>query len=92
MHIVGVYENENIKTTEPLTLYMPHTDASGMFEIENNDMTAKLELVLRGTSTDPEKIELSIYPDNRREFSLSEVMLHFEPEYMRVFVQTHDKF
>ena len=55
-------------------------------------MTTKLKLVLRGTSTDPEPIDLTIYPDNRREFSLSEIMLHFDPEYMRGFVKSHIMF
>lgn len=92
MHIVGTYENGDIKNTEPLTLQMPHTDATGLFEIKNNEMTAKLKLVLRGTSTNPEPIDLTIYPDNTRDFSLSEVMIHFDPEYLREFVKYHNQF
>ena len=92
MHIVGTYENGNIKTNTPLTLYMPHTDASGIFEIKNNEMTVKLKLVLRGTSAGPEPIELTIYPNDTRDFSLSDIMLHFDPEYMREFVKTHNQF
>ena len=92
MHIVGTYENGKIKTSEPLTLYMPHTDASGIFEITNNEMTAKLKLVLRGTSASPEPIDLIIYPNDMRDFSLSDIMLHFDPEYMREFVKSHKQF
>ena len=92
MHIVGTYKNGDIETTKPLTLSMPHTDASGIFEIKNDEMTAKLRLVLRGTSADPEPIDLTIYPNDSRDFSLSEIMLHFDPEYMRAFIQTHNKF
>ncbi len=92
MHIVGIYENGNIKNTEPLTLSMPHTDATGIFEMKNNDMTAKLKLILRGTSPSPEPIDLTIYPNDARDFSLSEIMMHFDPEYMREFIKTHNKF
>ena len=92
MHIVGTYENGDIKTTEPFTLYMPHTDATGILQIENNEMTAKLKLVLRGASTDPEPINLAIYPHDTRDVSLSEIMLHFDPEYMREFVKIHNQF
>ena len=92
MHIVGTYENGDIKTSTPLTLQMPHTNASGIFEIKNNEMTAKLNLVLRGTSASPEPIDLTIYPNDIREFSLSEVMMHFDPEYMREFIKSHNQF
>ncbi len=92
MHIIGAYDNGDIKTTEPFTLSMPHVNASGIFEIENNDMTARLQMVLRGTSADPKPIDLIIYPNNSRDFSLSEIMLHFDPEYMREFVKTHNQF
>lgn len=92
MHIVGTYENGDIKTTKPLTLYMPHTDVTGTFEINNNNMTTKLRLVLHGTSTDPKPIDLTVYPNNRREFSLSQIMINFDPGYMREFVKYHDRF
>ncbi|MBR0213081.1 MAG: hypothetical protein IJQ55_05765 [Alphaproteobacteria bacterium] len=92
MHISGTYENGNIKTTLPLSLTMRHVDASGTLEIKNNEMFAKLNLVLRGTSASPEPIDIVIYPNDKRDFSLSEIMLHFDPEYMRSFVLSHDKF
>ena len=92
MHIIGKYTDGDIETTAPLTLQMPHTDASGIFEIKNNEMTAKLKLVLRGTSVSPEPIDLIVYPDDTRDFSLSEIMLHFDPEYMREFIKYHNQF
>ncbi|MBR3148474.1 MAG: hypothetical protein IKF41_04015 [Alphaproteobacteria bacterium] len=92
MHIVGTYKNGDIKTDEPFTLSMPHTDATGILQIENNEMIAKLKLILRGASTDPEPIDLIIYPNDSRDFSLSEIMLHFDPEYMREFVKIHNQF
>lgn len=92
MHIVGTYEKGNIKTNLPLTLYLPHTNATGIFEIRNNEMTAKLKLILRGTSASPEPIDLTIYPNDMRDFSLSDIMLHFDPEYMREFVKSHNQF
>ena len=92
MHIMGTYESGNIKTLRPLTLSMRHVDATGDFEIQNNEMTAKLNLVLRGTSDVPEPIDIVIYPNDNRNFSLSDIMMHFDSEYMKNFVKTHEKF
>ena len=92
MHIVGTYEKGDIRTSELITLYLPHTDATGILEIKNNEMTAKLKLILRGTSASPEPIDLTIYPNDARDFSLSEIMMHFDPEYMREFVKSHNQF
>ena len=92
MHIVGTYKNGDIKTDEPFTLSMPHTDATGILQIENNEMTAKMKLFLRGASTDPGPIDLTVFPNDARDFSLSEIMMHFDPEYMREFVKSHNQF
>ncbi len=92
MHIIGTYEKGDVKTTQPLMLSMSHVDATGLLEITNNEMFAQLQMILRGTSAGPEPIELTIYPNDTRDFSLSEIMLHFDPEYMREFVKTHNKF
>jgi uncharacterized protein involved in outer membrane biogenesis len=92
LHIQGTYDNGDIKTTKPFVLYLKHTDVFGTFDIVKNKMSAKLNLVLRGTSPEPEPIELTIYPNNKRETSLSDMMLNFDPEYMRTFIQTHEKF
>ena len=92
MHINGIYNNGDIKTLRPLTLSMKHVDASGTLEIKNDEMFAKLQLVLRGTSSGPEPIDITIYPNNERNFLLSQIMMHFDPEYMREFVKSHNKF
>ncbi len=92
MRIIGTYNMGDIQTTVPLTLSMRHTDVIGNFEIKNNKMFAKLKLVLRGTSPSPAPIELTIYDNNYREYSLSEIMTNFDAEYMRSFVKSHNKF
>jgi hypothetical protein len=92
MHIVGTYNDGDIETTKPLTLSMPYTDAYGTFEIKNDKMTTNLNLVLRGTAPEPEPINIIIYPDNNRKFSLSDIMIHFDPEYMKAFIESHDQF
>ena len=92
MHIIGTYENGDIKTTQPLKLSMPHVDASGNMEIQNNEIKADLNLILRGTSSGAEPINITIHPNNHRDFSLSEIMMHFDAEYMKSFVKSHDKF
>lgn len=92
MHIVGTYNSGDIKTTEPFTLSMRHVDATGNLEIKNNEMTTDLNLMLRGTAPDIQPIKIIVFPNNRREFSLSDIMMHFDSEYMKAFVETHDKF
>jgi len=92
MHIIGTYESGDIKTLRPFELSMRHVDASGMLEIKNNEMNADINLVLRGTSAEPESINIIVFPDNNRNFSLSEIMTHFDSEYMKAFVESHDKF
>lgn len=92
MHIVGTYDNGNIKTTEPFSLSMPHAEATGILQIENNEMRAQLKIILRGTSASPEPVDLMIFPDNSREFSLSQIMINFDPEYMREFIRFHNQF
>ena len=82
--------NGDIKTSTPLILSMPHSDASGQLEIIKNKMFAKLNLILRGTSPAPSPIELIIKSNQKREYSsLYEII---DPEYMRIFTQNHNKF
>lgn len=92
LHIIGTYKSGDIQTTQPFTLSLKHTDAFGTLDIINNEMTTKLKLTLRGTSAGPEPIDLTIFPDGGREYSLSEIMMHFDPEYMRSFVKSHNQF
>ena len=92
LHIKGTYDNGDIKTTEPFELYLKHTDILGTLDITKDKMFTKLKLVLRGTSSEPKPIEININQNNKREFSLSDMVLNFDPEYMRTFIQTHDKF
>ena len=92
MRIIGKYDNGVFSTTTPITLRMRHTDATGNLEIADGSMTADFNLVLRGTSPVPAPIDLSIYPDGTRKYSLSEIMNNFDATFMRDFVKTHDKF
>ena len=92
LHITGTYASGDIKTLRPLTLSMPHIDVVGTLSIQNNEMTADLNMVLRGTSSGEESLDIIIYPDNTRNFSLSEIMMNFDYEYMKNFVKSHDKF
>ena len=92
MRIIGTYNSGDIETTKPLSLALKHTDAFGTIQIKNKEMTADLKLILRGTSPASAPIDLTIYPNNKRKYSLSEIMLSFDPEYMRSFTQSHNKF
>jgi hypothetical protein len=92
MHIVGTYESGNIKPLYPLSISMRHIDATGTMEIQNGEMMADLHLLLRGTSPATEPIDVIIYPNNTRDFSLSDIMMHFDYEYMKSFVKSHEQF
>lgn len=92
LRIIGTYESGDVKTTTPFTLSMPHTDTTGNLQITDKRMLANIQMVLRGTSPSPAPIEMTIYPDGFHEYSLSEIMTSFDPEYMRTFIKTHDRF
>ncbi len=92
MRIIGIYDKGNIQTTKPISLSVKHADITGDIQINNNKMTAVLKMILRGTSSGPAPVDLIIYPDNKREYSLSEIMMSFDPEYMRTFIQSHNRF
>lgn len=92
MRIIGEYKNGNFITTTPIQLQLRHTDATGEMEISDGRMYADLNMTLRGTSPVPVPVELRINPDGTRSYSLSEIMINFDPTYMRDFVRSHDKF
>lgn len=92
LHIIGTYNQGDIKTTRPITLSMRHIDAIGEFRITDKKMFASLNLILRGTSPEPAPIEISIYDDGFRDYYLYEIMNNFDPDYMRAFVESHNKF
>ncbi|MBQ7408991.1 MAG: hypothetical protein IJV03_00325, partial [Alphaproteobacteria bacterium] len=92
MRVIGTYEKDKIKTTSPFVLAIKHVDAVGEMEIVNDKMFVNSRFVLRGTSAGPAPIELTIYPDGTRKYSLHEIMMNFDPEYMRSFTKSHDKF
>lgn len=92
MRIIGIYNSGDIKTTKPISLALKHTDVFGNMQIENKKMTAELKLILRGTSPASEPIDLIVYPNNTRKYSLSAIMMSFDPEYMRSFIKSHNQF
>ena len=92
IRLVGTYNNGNFITTQPIELSMRHTTAVGGLAITNRQMTAEFDLTLRGTAPTPVRINLGILPNNGRQYSLSEIMREFDPEFMRAFIKTHNKF
>lgn len=92
MHIVGRYENGNFVTAEPFNISMRHTDGRGTIEIENGEMYTALDLTMRGTSPSTTTIQLDIMPDGTRRYSLSEILINFDADYMREFIKNHTQF
>ncbi len=92
MRVVGDYKNGNFVTTEPLVLTMRHVDARGGLSIVDGQMTAELDFVMRGTSPAPKVVQMSVLPNGGRNYSLSEIMIGFDPGFLRAFIKTHNKF
>lgn len=92
MRIIGEYQNGNFETTGPFELQVRHVDAIGTLQITDGFMQADLRMLMRGTSPVPAPVTLAISPDNTRQYSLSQIMIDFDPGFMRSFVKTHDKF
>lgn len=91
LHIAGKYADGTFRTTAPIHFRLRHVDGRGNMEITNGVMTADMQLNLRGTAPTPVTIDIELQGDARH-YSLSEIMMNFDPEYMRDFVQHHDKF
>ncbi|MBO7509002.1 MAG: hypothetical protein J6T57_01875 [Alphaproteobacteria bacterium] len=92
MRVIGRYENGVFNTTTPMQISMRHADAIGAMTLERNAMTAKLDISMRAAAPDPVTVSVSIAPNGRRGYSLSEIMRYFDPAFMRSFIRTHDKF
>ncbi len=92
LHITGIYENGNFITSQPFTLQIPHTNATGELDITDNKMMVMMDMTLRGTSPEPQPINMRILPDGTRNYSLSDIMTNFDAGFMRAFIKTHDAF
>ncbi|MDR1207573.1 MAG: AsmA family protein [Rickettsiales bacterium] len=92
LHLAGRYENGGFQTTVPLSASARHSEITGKLQVRNGKMAAQLQVLLRATSPKPLPISLDISRDGERDYSLSEIMLTLDPDYMREFVKTHDKF
>ena len=92
LHIIGRYANGDFETTEPLSLSLPHVDATGSLKITDGTMFGQFFIVMRGTAPEPAPIDLTLEPNGERTYSLSEIMQNFDPAYMRQFVKNHNRF
>lgn len=92
MRVIGNYENGNFVTSEPMKISVRFVDMLGGLKIQDNAMTVKLEMMMRGTSPEPVPVSLKIAPNGGRAYSLSDIMKNLDPAYMRAFINTHDKF
>ncbi|MDR0726731.1 MAG: hypothetical protein LBF37_01570 [Rickettsiales bacterium] len=92
LHIIGDYDGGNFVTTRPFALSMHHADATGDISVDSGKMSINMNLVLRGTSPLPAPIAMEVLPNGRRSYSLSQIMINFDPDFFRDFVSTHNKF
>jgi len=92
MRVIGEYKNGNFTTTQPLTFSVRHAECTGILDITDGAMNAKFDITMRAVAPDPVTVSLTVTPNSRRKYSLSELMRYFDPAFMRSFIKTHDKF
>lgn len=92
MRIVGTYSDGNFISTEAINLSARHTDIIGGMAITDGLMTAEFDIIMRGTAPDVATIELGILPNGGHQYSLSDIMQNIDINFMRAFIETHDRF
>ena len=92
LHIVGKYLNGEFETTRPFQFHARHSDAEGTLRTQGGTVTTAMAIILRGTSPFPEPVYLTINPGGVRNYSLFETTSKIDPEFMRTFIMTHDRF
>lgn len=92
MRLVGTYADGNFVSTEAINLSARHTDIIGGLAITDGMMTAEFDIIMRGTSTTPATIQLGILPNGGRQYSLSDIMKNIDINFMRAFLETHNRF
>ncbi len=91
LKIQGIYKNGDFETTKPFTLSMNYVDAVGALFINNKVMTGTFEFMMRGTSTKPTSIEMSINEYGKRLYSVSDIINTLDIGYMRAYTRSRDK-
>jgi hypothetical protein len=91
LHIIGDYNGGEFQSTEPFTLSLRHTNATGTIQTINKNMTINIDMLLRGTSPSPQSVQLEIMPNGKRNYSLSQIMINFDPDDFREFRTTHTR-
>jgi hypothetical protein len=92
LRLAGEYKGGEFKTTRPLTLSVRHADITGSASYTNGKLAADLEIMMRGISPAPQSIYMRILKSGTREYSLSQITLALDPDYLREFVRTHREF
>jgi hypothetical protein len=92
LRLVGNYEGGTFRTTEPLTARTRHTEFTGHLQSRGGRVRAQLRILMRGTSPVPEPVSIEISGGGGRDFSLSEIMRTFDPDFMREFTRINNRF
>lgn len=92
MRVIGEYNNGNFSTTRPIELSIRHATGVGALDITGGAMNAKFDITMRAVAPDAVTVSLTVAPNGRRKYSISELMRYFDPAFMREFIKTHDRF
>lgn len=92
LRIAGRYQDGGFRTTTPLEASTRHAEYTGHLQTSGGRLSAQLKILLRGTSPVPAPVSLNILPNGERDYSLSEIMQSFDPDFMREFTKMYNKF
>ncbi len=92
LRLIGEYNNGDFISTKPFELSMNNSQANGILKIIDGVIDLDLSIILRGISMTESPINLNIENNKNRKYSLSEIMVIFDPYYFKDFVAKHNKF
>ena len=89
LRVSGIYENGKFQTNKKFLLTARNTEMSGNLQLQEGKLSAQIGILLRGSSPDPRPISLNIMPNGERNYSLSEIMMVLDPDYMADFIRVN---
>jgi len=91
LRISGTYESGKFQTNKRFLLTAHNTEMSGTLLLQDGKLTAQIGILLRGASPDLRPISVVVLPNGERNYSMSEIMLVLDPDYMANFVRVNER-
>jgi hypothetical protein len=78
LRITGKYDNGKFQTTSPFALVARQTEITGNLQLDEMGMSAQTMILLRGLSSNPAPIPMTILPPNERSYTITETIRTME--------------